>query len=434
MTAATFRRNDSHSAVRTFDDFGVYGDELGPFGTFCAQAVVFVGMLIAFPAVENVPGKLPYVLLLSAIGVMFLAPRNAVRKMPFSVSLTAFLGMVVLSVIWTNNIAGSIFDLQKLVPLIISFSIIVGLLKFEDLTKPLIWFMRFALLATAIAVATDPAAREHISEAQYGDENLPGWHGWYPHKNFMAPFFGFGAMTVLMFDRNQWTKWATASGLAVMIFMSDSRTGLFAFVLMLGVWWWLEHFSQLDDRNGVMFFVSTFGLGLLAIIGAFASISAVTSAAGKDSSFSGRTDIWAGTFEAFLERPILGYGLNGLFWSDPLQPETAELWRTIGFEASHAHQGILDMAVQFGIVGSAIFVAMFYSTFAAGWRMIKTNRKVGMWIVAVMAGQTFMSLSENVLTGSWMVMIVIFRLASIRRHGMEFPERGTKVRSNWLLR
>ncbi len=432
MTTSTFRRKES-SSVRTFEKFGVYGDELGPFATFCAQAVVFVGMLIAFPAIKDIPGQLPYVLLMSAVGVMFLAPRNAVKKMPFSVSLTAFLGLIVLSVIWSHNVTGTIFDLQRRVPLIISFSIVAGLLKFEDLSKALIWSIRFALLATILAVSIDPATREHISEAQYGDENLPGWHGWYAHKNFMAPFFGFGAMTVAMFDRNKWTRWPTVLGLTFMIFMSDSRTGLFAFVLMLGVWWWLEHFSQLDDRNGVMFFVSTFGLGLLAIIGGVASISAVTGAAGKDASLSGRTDIWASTFEAFLERPFLGYGLNGLFWSEPLLPRTADLWRSIGFEASHAHQGILDIGAELGIVGCVLFMAMFYSTFGAGWKMIKTNRKVGVWIVAIMVGQLFMSLSENVLTGSWIVMMVLFRLATIRRNGMEFPERGTKARSSWVL-
>ena len=434
MTSTTFKPAERHSPIRTFAESGVYGDELGPFATFVGQLVVFSSMFVAFPPFDGIPGKSSLLMLTVSIGVLLLAPRNAVKRIPISVSITAFVGIMLLSVLWTNNLDGTIFSLERVVPQVLTFSIIVGLLRFEDFMVGLIWSFRVALLITIVASAIDPTTRLHISEEQYGDAPLPGWHGWYFHKNFMAPLFCLGALTVAMFDRNRVAKWLTLTGFTVMIVMSDSKTGIFAFIMMLGIWWWLEHFSQLDERNGVMFFVSTSALGLLGVAGAFTSLNALTTVAGRDANFSGRTAIWTAGIDAFLERPLLGFGLNGLFWSNPVKIETIELWRSVGFDAQHAHQGFLDVLLQLGIVGFVVYMALFSSTLSSGWKMIKTNRKIGMWIVAVMIGQLFMALSENTLTGSWLMVLVMFRLLTVRRYGMDFPERGSKRPVPWVPR
>lgn len=66
---------------------------------------------------------------------------------------------------------------------------------------------------------------------------------------------------------------------------------------------------------------------------------------------TGRTDIWYATWNAFLERPLLGYGYGA---TKVLLPEVyRNFW---GFTVPHAHNFYLQTAVTTGIVGLTLVV------------------------------------------------------------------------------
>jgi exopolysaccharide production protein ExoQ len=70
-------------------------------------------------------------------------------------------------------------------------------------------------------------------------------------------------------------------------------------------------------------------------------LAGLTSTLGRDTTFTGRTEIWASLIPDVAREPMLGAGFGG-FWT----PETRESHR-IG----EAHNGYLDEVLQLGVVG-----------------------------------------------------------------------------------
>ena len=94
-------------------------------------------------------------------------------------------------------------------------------------------------------------------------------------------------------------------------------------------------------------------LALLAAGFVAANSGAVAEMLGKDADLSGRTLVWAFSAKMILLRPIAGYGL-GAFWVGENSPG-AVFWFTSHLGVPHAHNGFIQLALELGFVGLALF-------------------------------------------------------------------------------
>lgn len=403
---------------------GVPGEALGPIARFGAGFFMLAAFLIAFrvESFKVVPGLAPLALLGGVFPILLLAPTRVMSKLPISLSVLLFVGWELASVMWTNSPQGTSYILKLDVPIVVGVMLIVGVIAFRDLITALLWSIRAALVITLIAVTVDPLARTHIDPSG-NSLDLEGWHGWFPHKNTMGPYLVFAMLTILTFDRSKLTKLASLGAIGVLLAFSDSVTGLSAAVLGLALWVWVQLYRNLDLRNSSIFLLSSLLVLAFALVGAATSITAITDASGKDLTFTGRTFIWRATFNAWMERPVLGYGLGGILGQDPITPRTAELWRAIGFRVPHSHNGVLDIGIQLGLVGVALFVLLWVTTLVAALRLLRERPKMTTWIVSVMLVQLYMSLSEpTFLNNGWLPVLVMFRVLLLRKENIDIGD------------
>jgi exopolysaccharide production protein ExoQ len=89
--------------------------------------------------------------------------------------------------------------------------------------------------------------------------------------------------------------------------------------------------------------------GVLIVFTSTSSIGFAASAAGRDATLTGRTEIWAALLPAAMRNPIIGNGFGG-FWT----PAT----RTY-YEVSEAHNGYLELLLGLGFSG-IVLVSLFY--------------------------------------------------------------------------
>ena len=86
---------------------------------------------------------------------------------------------------------------------------------------------------------------------------------------------------------------------------------------------------------------------------------------GKDLEFNGRLPIWILSIEKWLEQPWLGYGYHGFWTGDVSNPILFNTWMGLeeGFKTRtvipNAHQGIIDLFIQLGLLGGTLFFASF---------------------------------------------------------------------------
>lgn len=107
---------------------------------------------------------------------------------------------------------------------------------------------------------------------------------------------------------------------------------------------------------------------LFVLLSVFTFFSGVTSfnysniaiSLGKDPTLTGRTEIWEILLNKIHDRPF-GYGYNG-FWQPWRGLANPGMGITPGFsqyEAPHAHNGFIEIGLQLGYLGFAIFSAIF---------------------------------------------------------------------------
>ncbi|MEM7272675.1 MAG: O-antigen ligase family protein [Actinomycetota bacterium] len=419
MTSTVNRGPGTRNADFVHKPLLEFQEELGPIARFVGQATLGISIVFLFQVLGTlIPAPFAVLTLVAAFGVLLLAPGRVTLRMPISISVLLFLGWMAGSIIWTDDPIGTQLTLIRNVPSALAIIILIGLMDARHIGPALVWAIRFSVAISVIVLIVDPSTRIHLDSVT-GEPSLDGWHALFPHKNIMAPYLVFAIPTILTFDRTVFVKLGTLGLIGVLLVGSDSVTGWGGAVLVFGIWIWLQFFKNLDVRNSSVFTVATFVGGVFTVVAAVASLADLVDASGKDVTFSGRTFIWQATINAVSEQPFIGFGAGGVFGFAPITPRTAAIWRDIGFTVPHAHNGILDVILQLGLIGAGLYLLLWGSVFVGGIRMLKRQPQIAEWVISVTLAQLFISLSENVFLGSgWLAVIVMFRVLLLRKRGL----------------
>ncbi|MHB1330017.1 MAG: O-antigen ligase family protein, partial [Gemmatimonadales bacterium] len=149
----------------------------------------------------------------------------------------------------------------------------------------------------------------------------------------------------------------------------------------------------------------------------------------KDSSFSGRTLLWAAVVQEIADRPWLGYGLQA-FWNGRTA-EFSQVWAIVRWAPPHSHNGFLDLALNIGIIGTGLFLIGF--VLSAGRALTNAYGRVGdrlaYWPLTFLAYFTLTNISESTLLRHssifWILYVsVVCRLG---RSGAESPHSPAAV-------
>ena len=397
------------SAQDTIDSIDGIGRSAGPLAFVACAGFMVLGVLLHFEAVPHPPSA-AYATALVPIGVLLLISRNALKTLTVSIPPIALGVWIFLSSSWTEDAERTAFLVRLQLPLLLGFMIMGAVLSDKDVMAWLLNAVRVVLVVTAVAVATIPSTR---AGALLNGDLLEGWHGLFGHKNELGPFLAIGLGVVIVADKGRWSRWLSLVAIGVLLLGSQSVTGITAAMVAVAAHGWLRANERSDDRVLSIAVVATTVLAIIGALGARAGLSIFLEATGKDPTFSGRTDIWAAVSGAIADRPILGYGRGGLFFSPP-NDISIELWRQIGFRAPHAHNGVLDVTSQIGLVGLGLFAIVFVSTLRAAIRSFRRKEQFGSFALVFMATLTVASLSEPVFLGPYFSLLAMLRILSIR--------------------
>jgi exopolysaccharide production protein ExoQ len=97
---------------------------------------------------------------------------------------------------------------------------------------------------------------------------------------------------------------------------------------------------------------------------------AVLSSVGSDSTLTGRREIWDAVWQSIAARPLVGYGYDA-FWRG-FDGASAQVWAVIPSQPPHAHNGVLELWLDVGVVGVALLAA---AVGVAFWRAVAEARR-----------------------------------------------------------
>jgi exopolysaccharide production protein ExoQ len=182
---------------------------------------------------------------------------------------------------------------------------------------------------------------------------------------------------------------------AVLLQMADSSTSLACFVLGAGIM--LAARSRAMKRRPAR--VHGLAVGILlagALIILFGGQSTVTDTLGRQSNFSGRTDIWAAAISAG-SNPIIGDGMDN-FWIGPhvrkLQSTLANAgwWHPEGL--NEAHNGYIEIYLNLGWIGVCLIAVVLIRGYTRAAGAFRMNPATGGPLLGYVFVAAFYSIAE----------------------------------------
>ncbi|WP_211912090.1 O-antigen ligase family protein [Tardiphaga alba] len=191
------------------------------------------------------------------------------------------------------------------------------------------------------------------------EANLDGdWRGAFSHKNIAAPVMAILIYLGLYLIRTELTVAGILITAAAVIFMLNSggksSTGFCVAILLL-----VQIVSRVRGfaMKCAICFAPLLLMNVLAVGSAISpALAGIVATLPIDTTFTGRTGIWEFALTGFFGRPIFGYGY-GAFWNNPANQTTigsAFEWAT---DASHSHNGYLELALSIGFPGLMLALA-----------------------------------------------------------------------------
>jgi exopolysaccharide production protein ExoQ len=372
------------------------------------QLYLTVALLTTFGAVQGIfDVDLTYYVAIGLVGctVTLVAPRDSLRHVFVSLPLLLLITYLICSIAWATGVMPYRAMFQQTVPIVVATVFVASILPFERIIQSLKVGFVVGILLSFYALVTDPESRIH----RLDDSTVfSGWRASFQHKNGMVPFLVLASITFIIFEHRRWLKYFVVLSSIVLTVGSQSATGMASVIVVVSMAWWLNAYLKQDLRlSGSYIALSLFGAVLLGVV-ITVLLPWLVNLYGKDLTFTNRTDIWSASIGAIEESPWIGYGWNGVWIEYDVEP-TVSLNREIGFVAGHAHDAVLEMLLEGGVVGLALYLSFFGSVGIAAWRALRTHVDIARWALLFLACQVVVGVSEVTLFHGWIFMLVLLR-------------------------
>ncbi|MBW4670966.1 MAG: O-antigen ligase family protein [Cyanomargarita calcarea GSE-NOS-MK-12-04C] len=226
------------------------------------------------------------------------------------------------------------------------------------------------------------------------------WRGIYNHKNTLGKIISPGIIIFLLLaigsTKKRWLFWLGFLLSLILLLRSTSTGSLLNTVMLLVAYLCYRVFRWRDDwLIPGLISVVTIGGSLYLFLSTNSEL--LLTALGKDTTLTGRGDMWPYIFEMIWKNPLLGYGY-GAFWSGPGTP-SFHIWQVTGWKPPNSHNGFLDIWLHLGLLGLCLFLFEFIVITlpkALNWvRLSRTSE--GLWPILYITYMLLANLSESTL-------------------------------------
>lgn len=225
------------------------------------------------------------------------------------------------------------------------------------------------------------------------------WRGIYSHKNVLGKIMvpSIFVFLCLAFNqkKNRLILWCGCILSIILLILSTSKSALLNFVLLLAalaiyqIFRWRLNF-MIPGITGL----ATIGFGIK--IWLTANADRLLASVGKDATLTGRTDLWPLVLDKIWERPLFGYGF-GSFWYG-WESEAASIWYATGWSPPNAHNGLLDLFLDLGIVGVTIYLLAFCVNFLKASIYLRlNNNSLNLWPITYLTYIVLANLTESTM-------------------------------------
>lgn len=352
-----------------------------------------------------------YVIMLWLAARQFRPILRAFAAHPLILMLTV---LPALSALWSID-AGD--TMRRAVALLIcsTFGVYLGIRFRWVETLYLLALVLGAVMGVSLLFAIAPG---RIGVMWYPEDVYGSWRGAFTHKNELGLFCGMNVAILVVMGR--WLvsfrklRWWDLLLTIFLLLMSNSKTSLFNTMIVVMVGYLISMARSKGGIGKVM--VWGVALCLLAAV-ILPNLDEVLGVFGRDTTFTGRTELWDAVMDAIADNAVIGYGYQA-FWIN-LEGPALVIWDAVGWHAPTAHDGYLDLTLSLGLVGLTAFVASYLiALFRSLARVRGPDREGAYWRIMFLVLFGIFNFSESHILEQndifWILYVAV--VTSLWRH------------------
>lgn len=325
-----------------------------------------------------------------AIAIVFQRKSRVQRLLRGQELLILFVGYCLVSIIWSDFPVVAFKRWIKLLTDVLMVLVVVTELRPMDAVKRFLARSAFVLIPLSVLFIKyyPHLGREY---SQWTGEVL--YTGVTYNKNILGSiclFWGAGYVWILMEamkKENRRIKVVLPIGILLAMFwwtltLSASATSLACFLIgVLLLAWTRIRFVQ---QRPVLFHITALAMISSAAAVLFGNLgSFVFNTLDRDSTLTGRTELWEKIFK-MTGNPILGTGYESFWLGDRLE----YLWSIYWWRPNQAHNGYIELYINLGWVGVALFMSLLFVAYMRISRAIRNgdsyaSLRLGWIVIAV---------------------------------------------------
>jgi O-antigen ligase len=180
--------------------------------------------------------------------------------------------------------------------------------------------------------------------------------------------------------------------------------------------------SRLGPRGRLAVILSVILITCIGIPAATLAIQNIAGSLGRSADLTGRVPLWAFVIEEISKKPLFGYGLDAFF----IKEREGYIMSRLNWVTDHAHNGLIDLAVELGLVGAVLGVMVFYS-FGALLAKSRLREESFVLCAATWMMVLFMNLTESnyFRPSNILWLLLICSAAAILHEGTSRPKRSS---------
>jgi exopolysaccharide production protein ExoQ len=166
--------------------------------------------------------------------------------------------------------------------------------------------------------------------------------------------------------------------------MAQATTARIVLLLYMALMASISVNSKFGRRSSLLIFGTVLAAMALFVCVGLQYLPRVLEGIGKDATLTGRTGIWGLLLRSIAKRPLLGFGYDA-FW-EGVKGESANVILATHWVFGYAHNGIIEICLQLGLVGTAVFLVTLFQAVRNAWFCLRNGCSAGVeWFIGLIA-------------------------------------------------
>ena len=357
---------------------------------------------------DKITTGLNLLLIVTTVLLFFWAFRKTGRISTGAALLLAAVGYLLFSTLWSIDPQTTIRRGMLYLFSVVGAIGVAGAMDADELMEVLGLTCGITALASVLLLVLSPSNATIVM----GDS--ADFRGIFPHKNILGQAMVAGALASLhgirVGGRKRARKVVTLILCTVVGVLSKSATSfmtIFTFCSLDGI-------IMLYRKGGGARMMSIAAMVILLPALGYGALfpDLILEMIGKDPTLTGRTDLWAYVIADIAKKPVLGWGYSA-FWS-PNDPAAVEISTILLWYVPQAHNGLLEMLLNAGMVGTGYFIFLWARNVRSALQCARTPEKtLAISSFFACAGIFLIGISETVLMEPFQIITSVFFITGL---------------------